>query len=660
MPSPFRLETAKLDWDENNQPISREFGDVYFSNASGLEETQHVFINNNQLPERFSALPQDGTFTIAETGFGTGLNFLCSLREWEKTAPHTAQLTFISVEKSPLTQSDLQKALSLWPELSDYIPTLLEQYPLPLKGIHKLQFMNGRVSLLLMQGDLLDMYQELIATVDAWFLDGFAPAKNPEMWNDSLFTEIAHLSNKNATFSTFTAASAVRRSAQAVNFQVSKVAGFGRKREMLTGVLNDVAPQTLSNKPWFDLTPQKKPETAIVIGGGLAGTATAYKLACKGVKVKLIEKEKAVACGASGNPQGIVYAKLSPHDSPAARISLRCYQYAIPHLQQALKDQPDTLSLCGVYQPAYDEKESKLQRIIKNDNTFSGLATAIDQSETEAVTGYPLAEGLLFSKGGWVNPPSLCEAQSSHENIEVLFNTSVASLEYKNGWHLYDENKILIASSDVVVIANAYAAKQLEQSSFLLIKKIRGQISRIPATADSKRLKTVICTNNYVTPAWQDQHCLGATFNLNDDEPAIREQDHLKNLNNLHERVPELFNQLNLVEKNDLFQQGRVGFRCTSTDYLPIAGPVPVVEDFLLDYAKLSKDSSLPFDKAGSYIPGLYLNIAHGSRGITTTPLCAELVASQICGEALPLEKSLINALNPARFIIKNLIKKES
>ena len=264
-------EHTPLDW-QDGQPYSRLYGDVYFSRESGLEETRYVFLTQNRLRERWSSLANDN-FTIAETGFGTGLNFLCAWQLWNQTAPEHARLHFVSTEKYPLSHDEICQALALWPQLAGLSGQLLAQYHFMAPGWHTLVFGNERITLTLLIGDARDTLPQLKAHVDAWFLDGFAPAKNPELWGPPLFDSMARLSHAQTTFATFTSAGEVRRGLQAAGFEVRKVAGFGSKREMLTGQFGgDKASRPIQDKH------------AIVVGGGIAGASSAYALAsrCQG------------------------------------------------------------------------------------------------------------------------------------------------------------------------------------------------------------------------------------------------------------------------------------------------------------------------------------------------------------------------------------------
>lgn len=253
--SKLAISYATIQWRDSKTPISDQFGDVYFSQTDGLEESRYVFIHHNRLAERWKQLNADkaGNFIILETGFGTGLNFLATWQLWDQIAPKDWTLHFLSIEKFPLQLEDLKKACAAWQELNPYAEQLINNYPLPAAGIHSLEFKSpdsdNKVQLHLLIGDVHQWLPQLgldnehpqaLSTpwsVDSWFLDGFAPSKNPEMWSDTLYQQMHRLSKASTTFATFTAAGIVRRGLQQAGFQVEKVAGFGRKREMLIGHL---------------------------------------------------------------------------------------------------------------------------------------------------------------------------------------------------------------------------------------------------------------------------------------------------------------------------------------------------------------------------------------------------------------------------------------
>lgn len=231
MPVPPTRRT--LDW-RDGQPWSVRFDDRYFSADSGIAETRHVFLQGNRLAERFAALQPGRVFRIGETGFGTGLNFVCAWQLFEQAAPAGAALEFHSVEAFPLDADALRAALALWPELQTLAQRLCAAWPGPVPGRHRLRF--GRVQLRLDIDDVaaaLPRWED--GCIDAWFLDGFAPAKNPAMWSDAVLAEVARASRPGASLATYTSAGWVRRGLQRAGFELWRVAGFGSKREMLIG-----------------------------------------------------------------------------------------------------------------------------------------------------------------------------------------------------------------------------------------------------------------------------------------------------------------------------------------------------------------------------------------------------------------------------------------
>lgn len=228
------MQFATLQWN-NQQPYSLDFDDVYYSSDDGLAETEYVFIQHNQLTERFSKL-QDTEFTIIETGFGTGLNFLCATQHFLAFAPTNAAFRFISIERYPLRADDLIKANQTWPMFGELATQLHAPYTKLKEGINTFHLCQNRIQLDLWIGDVSECLPQIQTTADAWFLDGFTPAKNCDMWSETLFAEIAKLSKSDTTFATFTSAGQVRRQLQAVGFNVNKAPGFGKKREMLYGI----------------------------------------------------------------------------------------------------------------------------------------------------------------------------------------------------------------------------------------------------------------------------------------------------------------------------------------------------------------------------------------------------------------------------------------
>ncbi|WP_047305568.1 bifunctional tRNA (5-methylaminomethyl-2-thiouridine)(34)-methyltransferase MnmD/FAD-dependent 5-carboxymethylaminomethyl-2-thiouridine(34) oxidoreductase MnmC [Pseudomonas fluorescens] len=651
------LPHAQLDWDDQGRPRSRVFDDVYFSSDSGLDETRHVFIEQNRLRERFAALSAGEKFVIGETGFGTGLNFLCAWQLFQEQAPATARLHFVSVEKYPLSPADLQRALALWPELADLSQQLLKHYVAVHGGFQRIMLDDGRVTLTLLIGDALEQLPQLDAQIDAWFLDGFAPAKNPDMWTPELFAELARLAAPGSTLSTFTSTGWVRRLLNAAGFKMKRTPGIGRKWEVLRGEFlgwPEDSPPPARAKPWF-ARPPAQAKTALVIGGGLAGCASAASLAARGWQVQLLERHEQLAQEASGNPQGVLYLKLSAHGTALSQMILSGFGYTRRQLEHLQRGQD--WDACGVLQLAFNPKEAERQAQLAA--AFpTDLLRRLDQPEAQALAGIGLDHGgLFYPEGGWVHPPALCQWQAGHPQIQVLTHQEVLELRrVDQQWQAWDGERML-ASAAVVILAGAAEIKRFPASAELPLKRIRGQITRLPQTAQSQSLATVVCAEGYVAPPRLGEHTLGASFDFHSQDLTPTAEEHAGNLDMLREISSDLLQRLKAEQLPLDSLQGRAAFRCTSPDYLPIVGPLADPAAFAETYAALGKDARQVPDLPCPWLDGLYINSGHGSRGLITAPLSGELLAAWLENEPLPLPRSVAEACHPNRFALRRLIR---
>lgn len=647
---------AQLDWDDQGRPHSRIFDDVYFSDKSGLEETRYVFLEQNRLQERFAALPAGGRLVIGETGFGTGLNFLCAWQLFEQHAVAGARLHFVSVEKYPLSHADLQRALLLWPELQPFAEQLLAQYIAIHQGFQRLVLDNGRVTLTLLIGDALEQLPQLDAQIDAWFLDGFAPAKNPDMWTAELFAELARLAAPGSTISTFTSTGWVRRLINAAGFKMKRTPGIGHKWEILRGEFlgwPTDTPVPVAAKPWFARPPAITGDRhALVIGAGLAGCATAASLAARGWQVSLLERHDGVAREASGNPQGVLYLKLSAHGTALSQLIVAGFGYTrrvLEHLHRGVD-----WDGCGVLQLAFDAKEAQRQAQLAA--AFApDLLHLLDRDQAQARAGIALAHGgLFFPEGGWVHPPALCEWQAHQPGVTVLTHHDVLDLRHVDGqWQAWD-GEHLLASTSVAVLAGA---AEVQRFADLPLKRIRGQITRLPQTADSQALATVVCAEGYVAPPRLGEHTLGASFDFKSDDLTPTAAEHAENLEMLMGISEDLAQRLVADTLEPATLEGRAAFRCTSPDYLPIVGPLADRQAFDQAYAALRKDARQVPGTACPWLDGLYVNSGHGSRGLITAPLSAELLAAWLDSEPLPVPRAVADACHPNRFAVRALIR---
>jgi tRNA 5-methylaminomethyl-2-thiouridine biosynthesis bifunctional protein len=441
---------------------------------------------------------------------------------------------------------------------------------------------------------------------------------------------------------------------QRVGFTVEKQPGFAGKREMLKGTLltakEKIREGTLQVEPWL-ITPHRAPaeQRAVIIGGGLAGTAAAYSLARRGWQVTLIERHDTLAQEASGNPSGILMPLIAAPDDVVGQFFLEAYRYAVQHMNQL----PDfTWQQCGTLQlMTKDANRVRYKNAPDHPALSAGVMQPVSASDASALAGIKLSQGgWFFPQGGYVSPPALCKAQIAAfpDCIKVLYHAEAISLTYINEWNVLDKKGEKLAEAPVVIIANALDATHFQQCSELPLRRVRGQVSYLPATKASQKLQTVLCYEGYMTPAVGGVHSVGATFHPDETHEELRASDHEENIAMLKPYISE-----GLLNHSDV--EGRVAFRAASPDRRPLVGEVPDIIQFQKDYADLVHGKQYKTYPAGNYFPGLYVSLGHGSRGITSTPIAAELLACKITGEALPLEQSLADALNPARFVIRSL-----
>jgi len=661
------LTNPALSWNADGLPVSQQFDDPYFSVDDGLNESRYVFLQHNDLPQRWR--DWHGDFNILETGFGTGLNFLMTWQRFassEKTSD--TWLHFTSIEKYPLSHQQLAQAMALWPELEPLSQQLLQQYPLAVAGFHHLIWPQHKIRLTLIFDDVHNTLNKLSLPVHAWYLDGFAPSKNPEMWTDALFQQMRRLSNRHpnaeTSVATFTAAGIVRRGLKGAGFEVKKVPGFGRKREMLSGyyrrTIGPEQPSCHREKPWLITAPvHRNPEQVVVLGAGLAGATTARALAERGIAVTLIDR-LGIAQAASGNPQGGLYVKLAAGDNAIhTDFYLAAFQNSLRRIRSLLgSGSADGIwHDCGVLQLAYSDKEQqRQQKFLEAKHYPSELIHAVDAVQATELSGCPQTRGgLFFPEAGWVSPTLWCEQLVDHplirfeqRDIRTLQQTGQPQAQ---GWQLTDADGESI-SAQQLVIASAYDARQLLPDAYLPVKRIRGQLTVLDSSLVPD-IRTVLCARAYMAPARQGMACLGATYNLNDDSTEVRSSDHLTNLSHLDDFGPA-WHDLD----PDAVIQGRVGFRCTTPDYLPMVGALPDVRRFVDAFAPMVRNAKQIPKRSAPVMPGLWLNIGHGSRGLASTPLCAELLAAQITDQGKPVGMDIEEALWPGRFLLRDMMRR--
>ena len=628
-----KIDTANLDWD-GDAPRSVFFDDIYFS-GDGPAETTHVFLNGNDLPARFEK-PQ--RFTIGELGFGAGLNFLAVWDAWRRAPkPAGAKLDFFSIEASPFSPKDMARAHGAWPAFSALAAMLCAQLPAPHHGFHRLE-LGGDVTLTLYYGDAADGLRATEASIDAWFLDGFAPARNPAMWAPEIFKETARLSNDNATFATFTVAGAVRRTLQDAGFAIEKRPGFGRKRDMLAGRLTENTHKS-HRAAWFDTreTSRLKPDARIaIIGAGIAGAAMARALRIAGMAPTVFEAN-APASGASGNPAGLIMPRLDADDTPAARFHVAAYLYTVQLLSSLQKNSSPTLfNQCGAVLHAHHdhiERESRRQKKLLSMNV-------LPDGWIEA-----RADGLAFPQGGVVNPANFVKALLGETPV---IQREVKQLEFSGG-----EWRITCASGDdqcfdAVVIANSFDALRFKQCRSLPLSGYKGQIDYFPNAAAPNRAHIF---GPYIAPGPEGGLVIGATYArlTAGQQPSPDTEATRSNIKAVGQTFPERARKLDPEASIP-----RASIRCVTPDWMPVAGPMPDWGYYAGAYDGL-RDGRRRDYPPGRILPGLYILSGLGSRGLVTAPLTAAMIAAEIAGAPAPVDYTVAEALHPARFFIREL-----
>jgi tRNA 5-methylaminomethyl-2-thiouridine biosynthesis bifunctional protein len=582
-------------------PYSARYEDVYHSAQGGLEQARHVFLGGNDLP---GAWQNRERFVICETGFGLGLNFLATWQAWRDDPQRCRRLHFVSVEKHPFRRDDLVRLHEQWPELAALSAQLVSQWPVLVPGLHRLHFENEAVTLTLVFGDAVDWLPQISLAADAFYLDGFAPDRNPELWSDATIAQLRRLAAPGATLATWTVAEDVTRRVTMADFSWEKRPGFGNKRYMLAAH----APGARSESPLAD-------KRIVVIGAGAAGASAANRLAARGYQVTVLERGTEPAQGGSGNKAGVFRPLPSLGDTRQSRLLRACFLYGRRHVARLPGAR---YGMVGALHIAKDAKHEDTQRrAIELQRTPPELARYVDRDEASRLAGWPVKlGGWWFEMAGWINPPSLCAANLA--GIATRFNVDVARMERSGSlWRLFDCAGALIAEAPQVVLANGIdTPKLLPQAP---IRAGRGFVSHLPEVAVPP-FNIVATRNGYVTPAVDGIHCAGATLDADDLDASPRPADHQENLLRLDAILPGYASHL---DPHTL--AGRVGFRPMSPDRLPIVGPVPAMD-------------------------GLWILNGFGARGLVWASLCAEVLASQVAGDPLPIERELADSLSLSRF----------
>lgn len=620
-----------------NTPMAADFGDVYHARQGALAQARHVFLAGNGLPQRWQGRSR---FVVLETGFGLGHNFLATWAAWRADALRAQRLVFVSLEKHPPRRDDLARALAVHDGDAGLAPLaqqLIAAWPPLTPDLHTLDFEGGAVRLLLALGDIAQVLPELQLQADAFYLDGFAPARNPAMWEPHQLQRLARLAAPEATLATWCVAGAVRRALAEAGFVVQRTPGFAGKREMTVGRFE---PRHVPPPP-----PGRRAQPGLrrvaVIGAGLAGAAAARALAQAqpGLELQLFERREAPAQETSGNAGGLFHGIAHGQDGPHARWlragALRMARLAAPLLASGRV----AGALDGLMRGAAGADAASMQALLEG----QGLPPEYLQLARwpgGAASGQP---AWCYPTAGWLAPGDIVRAWLDDAGIALHCGTAVDRLQRDadGRWRLWCADGQCLAEADAVVLTNAADALRLLAGLGLPGETAwttglqRGQTTLVATDAAAPALAQPLAAGGYALRLDAQRLLCGATSQAGDLDPQLRQADQAANLATLQRLTgwsPAAAPAL----------QGRVGWRFVTDDRLPLIGPVPLAAP---RGPRLEQPRQVPRE------PGLWLLTALGSRGLSQAALAGELLAAWMTGTPWPVPAALADAVDPARYV---------
>ncbi|MBT9514316.1 MAG: tRNA (5-methylaminomethyl-2-thiouridine)(34)-methyltransferase MnmD [Acidovorax sp.] len=655
-----------VDWLPDGTPYSPRFGDRYHSENGGLTQARHVFLRGCGLPEAWAGLPQ---WRILETGFGFGLNFLVTWAAWRADPARPTLLHFVSTEAWPVSAADLLRATSVHPELAPLAEALHQQWWGLLPGVHRLRFDEGRVLLTLYVGDTQTMLRQQNLAVDAVYLDGFSPQRNPEIWDLHTLKAVARCCRRGTRLATWTIARAVRDALAQCGFEVTRVPGVPPKRDNLHAVYNPRWEPRTTRQPQGLLPKPTRPGPCIVIGGGIAGAAVAASLARRGWQVQVLDQATEPAAGASALPAGVFAPHVSPDDSVLSRLSRSGIRTTLEQAHWLLSEGVDWAH-CGVLEHRTDGTPGLAP------DWMDGPGAAWSQPAPPATLDQaqlpPDATACWHHQAGWVRPARLAKALLAQPGIRWQGDCQVVQLRQVEQpatdgnaatlvWQALNAQGEVLAEAPTLVIAAGAGSLELLDHRWPL-QPVRGQVSwglhpDDPASPAAPLLPFPANGHGNLVPRFplgddpMGRHgwVMGSTFERDIEALPPTAADvhtaHTTHWAKLQSLLPGIAPQLEPAFASALAEPGTApapkntpgqmpavhtwaAVRCTAPDRLPIVGPVDA-----------------------AHLPGLWVNTAMGARGLTLALLCGELLAARLQGEPLPLDARLAKALGTERLL---------
>jgi len=598
------LKKSKLSITSKLGVYSKFYNDIYFDKVNGMQESDHVYLKTNNLEMKFKKAEM---FTIAELGFGTGLNFLLTWQLWLKSRKPNSSLTYISFENAPLCKTELIRVHKLFYNLSDLSKFFIEKLPHTYQSTHQIFFELGNVKLVLIYDDFLSL-SDFNFKADTWYLDGFSPRQNPNAWTEKLFQEIYKHTNWRGSLSTFTVAGHVRRGLQKNGFCVSKTKGVGKKKEILFAVKNEPP-----DKIKFKSNALNNIGPVAIIGAGISGASLIYALRKRNIECFLIDKASSLSCGASGNKVALQMPKLTLDNSPYGLISLEAFSFS-RKLASELKAVPRTKGL--ILLPSREREVFKYKKLLDNNWPLDLIQRS--NYNIEALKG---SNCLHMKSSGIVDNKKFIKNLVKETIFFSKFNVKKV-LENKDGLKdiIDDQGNVLRAKT--IIWANGY--EMLNLNNKIPLMPTSGQVNYIKKSNLSSNLKINFSYGHFVSQSFKGYHQIGASFHR-DLKTNFKEIDYISNVNSIPNFLKSLW------DPNDFENQYRVSVRASTKDRIPFFGSL----------------NSIGNEKSEN----IYALGGMGAWGFVYAPYYAELLVRTILGEPLVISNRLKKLLHIERLL---------
>ena len=582
---------------------SKSYNDIYFDKLNGPKETEHVYLNTNNLTKKFKNKQK---FVIAEIGFGTGLNFLLTWKLWKENRKTNGSLTYISFENAPLSKKDIERVYKKFKKLDGYSRFLLKNIPERCKSTHRIFIKADNINLILIYDDITSLIN-FNFKADTWFLDGFSPKKNPLVWTDKLFKQLYNFTNLDGSLSTFSVAGNIRRGLLNAGFKVSKVSGYGNKKEISYAIKKD-----LISSNQYKFSCEKKIGPVAIIGSGISGASLAYALRKRNIECFIIDKSYKLANGASGNKLALQMPKLTMDDSPYGLLSLEAFLYS-RKIAKNLNAIPRSDGLVLI--PSRDRDIIKFKKLLENNWPLDLLNNNYDK-----LNFLKFINHIYMKSSGIVDNSKFI--QNLIKDVEFISKFDVKKITSKDGFNIIIDKFGNRLKAKTVIWANGFEMTNLSQN--LPINPISGQVTYLKANELSSNLKINFSYGHHFSQAFKGYHQIGASFNRNANT-CFREIDQNANINS----IPEFLRKnifYNITESGH-----RVSVRASTKDRMPFFGDL----------------SALTGKKSNN----IYILGGMGAWGFVYAPFYAELLVTKIINDQLVINSKLEKLLTIERLL---------